>query len=457
MARIMGIFYWPEMKRSVIDYVSRCTVCQSVKPIYRASQGLLQPLPIPGKIWHSIAMDFITNLPPSEGKTTIMVVIDRLSKHSHFSALGVKFTAPQVAEVMVRDVIKIHGPPAQIISDRDPIFMSCFWRELFKIQGTMLATSSAYHPQTDGQTEVLNKYLEDYLRCFAADHPRQWVRFLPWAEWHYNSAWHSAIRMTPYEAVFGRTPPTLQDYLRGNSTVAAVDEVLTERAELLSTLQANLKRAQARMANQVNTKRTDIQFQQGEWVWLRLQPYRQVTLARRSSHKLARRFYGPFQIMERIGKVAYRLQLPSTAKLHNVFHVSKLKRFVGDPVAAHRLLPTEFLNQHPLQEPAAILKRREILKLGRNFKEVLVQWKGQLVDDATWEDEEDFITTFPDFILEDKDVFQEEAIVARELKKKTSSQHQQDNTNTRRSTKKNRGRNDKNFGDFIMGQITLNS
>lgn len=202
-ARVASMFFWPELRSTVRDFVSKCVECQGVKPLNRAPYGLLQPLPIPGKIWHSVSMDFITGLPPSGGKTTVMVVVDRLSKQGHFSALGPTFTAPQVAELLVRDVIKLHGPPAQIISDRDPIFMSKFWRALFTLQGTMLATSSAYHPQTDGQTEVLNRYLEDYLRCFTSDHPRQWTKYLHWAEWHYNSSWHSAIKMTPYEAVFG--------------------------------------------------------------------------------------------------------------------------------------------------------------------------------------------------------------------------------------------------------------
>lgn len=206
LASISNIFFWPELRRTISEYVSKCTVCQTTKPFNRAPQGLLQPLPIPGKIWHSISMDFITGLPPSNGKMTIMVVVDRLSKHAHFLALGSSFTAPQVVEIMVRDVIKLHGVPAQIVSDRDPVFISSFLLELFCLQGTMLATNSAYHSQTDGQTEVLNRYLEDYLKCFTGDNPRHWLRYLPWAEWHYNTAWHSAIKMSPFEAVFCRSP-----------------------------------------------------------------------------------------------------------------------------------------------------------------------------------------------------------------------------------------------------------
>lgn len=181
-ARIVVVFYWPDLRRFVREFVAWCTVCQTSKPFNKAPQGLLQPLPIPGKIWHLVSMDFIVGLPPSNGKTTILVIVDRLSKHAHFAALGPQFTAPQVAELLVLEVIKIHGIPAQIISDRDPVFMCSFWSELFTLQGTMFAHSSAYHPQTDGQTEVLNRCLEDYLRCFAADNPQSWSRFLSWAE-----------------------------------------------------------------------------------------------------------------------------------------------------------------------------------------------------------------------------------------------------------------------------------
>lgn len=149
LSRIAEVFFWPKLRQDVQRYVSTCAVCQATKPFNQAPQGLLQPLPIPGLIWHSISMDFITGLPPSQGKTTIMVVVDRLSKHAHFSTLGASFTAQQFAELMVKDVIKIHGVPAQIVSDRDPIFMSNFWRELFRLQGTMLAMSTAYHPQTE--------------------------------------------------------------------------------------------------------------------------------------------------------------------------------------------------------------------------------------------------------------------------------------------------------------------
>lgn len=186
--RIAGTFFWPSLKRQVQDFVASCRICQSVKPFNRAPQGLLQPLPLPGKIWESLSLDFITHLPSSAGKTVILVVMDRLSKQAHFSAMPSKFTALQVAEIFARDIIRLHGVPVSLVSDRDPLFMSQFWKELFRLQGTQLSMSSAYHPQSDGQTEILNRYLEDYLRCFTSDHPRQWYHLLSWAEWHYNTA-----------------------------------------------------------------------------------------------------------------------------------------------------------------------------------------------------------------------------------------------------------------------------
>ena len=256
LSRIASTFFWPQMRQHVKDFVSTCQTCQQIKPFNKAPPGLLQPLPIPGKIWDSISMDFITNLPPSYAKTTILVIVDRLSKHAHFCAIGSHFSAPQLADIFVKEITRLHGFPSSIISDRNPLFMSSFWRELFKLQGTVLSMSSSYHPQTDGQTEVLNRCLEDYLQSFIADNPSSWVKYLPWAEWCYNTAWHSSIRMTLFEAVYKRPPPSLVDYIEGSAIVASVEEFLASRTQLLDRLQANLQRAQGRIRNQANKQRT---------------------------------------------------------------------------------------------------------------------------------------------------------------------------------------------------------
>jgi hypothetical protein len=167
--RVKRSFFWDGMKQDICKFVAECEVCQRNKGETVKSPGTLQPLPIPPDIWKDISMDFITGLPKSGNKLVIMVVVDRLSKYAHFCALHHPFTASTVAQIFMDQVFKLHGMPNSIVSDRDPTFTSNFWQELFKLQGTQLHLSSAYHPQTDGQTEVVNKCLETYLRCFASE------------------------------------------------------------------------------------------------------------------------------------------------------------------------------------------------------------------------------------------------------------------------------------------------
>jgi hypothetical protein len=172
-------------------------------------------------------MDFITGLPKLGNKSVIMVVVDFLSKYAHFCALPHPFTASTVAQIFMDQVFKLHGMPHSIVSDRDPTFTSNFWQDLFKLQGTQLHLSSTYHPQTDGQTEVVNKCLETYLRCFASEKQHQWAQWLPLTEWWYNTTYHTATRMTPFEAVYGQKPPSVLSYLPGTSKVQAIDQTLT--------------------------------------------------------------------------------------------------------------------------------------------------------------------------------------------------------------------------------------
>lgn len=157
-------------------------------------------------------MDFITGLPPSRGSSAIMVVVDRLTKYAHFGALPTGFDAHRVALLFVDIVIKHHGFPSSIVSDRDPIFVSKFWSEVFRLSGTTLKCSTAYHLQTDGQSEVMNWGLEQYLRAFTHERPSRWTVLLPWAEYSLNISYHASIKMAPFQALYGRPPPSIIPY-----------------------------------------------------------------------------------------------------------------------------------------------------------------------------------------------------------------------------------------------------
>ncbi|CAA7033213.1 unnamed protein product [Microthlaspi erraticum] len=225
--RVKGLFYWKGMSKDIQAFIRACPVCQQCKYDPAASPGLLQPLPIPDTIWSDISMDFIDGLPKSFGKTVIFVVVDRLSKAAHFIALSHPYTAASVAQAFLDNIFKLHGLSRSIISDRDAIFLSEFRRELFSLQGVALNYSSAYHPQSDGQTEVVNRCLETYLRYMCSDRPHLWSKWLPLAEYWYNTSFHTATQMTPFEAVYGQQPPQHLPYLPGESKVAVVAKEFT--------------------------------------------------------------------------------------------------------------------------------------------------------------------------------------------------------------------------------------
>lgn len=400
--RLAAELYWVGMRKDIAKFVRECLVCQQHKYLATTPAGFLQPIPLPAQVWDEITLDFIEGLPRSEGLDAILVVVDRLSKYAHFIGLRHPFTAVSVATIFTREIVRLHGIPQSIISDRDRVFLSNFWNELFKLQGTSLKRSTAYHPQTDGQTEVVNRCLETYLRCFASDKPRSWARWLAWAEYWYNTSFHSSTCCTPFRALYGRDPPPLIRYERGTALVSTVDQLLDDRDAVLDDLRMHLLRAQQRMKLQADTKRHHAEFQDGDLVFLKLKPYRQRSLAQRKFEKLAARYYGPFKVLQRIGKVAYKLELPPTAAIHPVFHVSQLRPAHGvsssSPVLPPQLTPELEL----VVEPDLLLDVRPKAQGQPGEVEVLLKWKSLPEYEATWEDFHLIHQQFPAFHLEDK-------------------------------------------------------
>lgn len=197
------------MRHTITEYVQHFSICQQEKHNTSLPVGLLNPLPIPTHVWEDIAMDFITGLPNSCGFTVIFVIVDRLTKFGHFFPMRKDYDSHKVAEIMMHHIVKLYGMPKSIVSNRDKVFTSRFWKHLFKLQGTTLAMSSAHHPQTDGKTEALNKCLEMYLRCLTFSNLNVWSKLLPWAQYWYNTTFHTSVSMTPLKALYGRDPPTL--------------------------------------------------------------------------------------------------------------------------------------------------------------------------------------------------------------------------------------------------------
>jgi hypothetical protein len=394
--RLKKLFIWKGMKMDVQSYIQQCIICQKAKCERLHPARLLQPLPVPQGAWQDLTMDFIETLPKSEGYDTIMVVVDRFSKYAHFMPLKHPFSAPSVAQIFLDQVVKLHGLPKSIVSDRDKIFTSSFWTQLFKLMGTQLNLSTAYHPQTDGQSERVNQCVEMYLRCAVHAQPHRWKAWLSLAEFWYNTSYHSVLGYSPFKVLYGYDPPFAAAPMVPVGTDEDVSALLADRARFTELLKGKLAEARNRMKLYADKLRTKRQFQVGEMVLLKLQPYAQHSVVNRSCPKLAFKFYGPYKVLERIGEVAYRLELLADAQVHPVFHISQLKAFTPNNVPVFSTLPRyEDLSKQGVV-PLEILDCRLVKKGNKAVSQVLIRWSNIPQESATWEDYYVLRQKFPD-------------------------------------------------------------
>lgn len=286
-------FWWTRMKREIAKYVSECDICKRVKASHFRSAGPLQPLSIPSWKWEDISMDFIVGLPKtSKGYDSIWVIVDRLTKSAHFLPVRTRYKTPQYAELYIARIVSLHGVPKTIVSDRGSQFVARFWEQLHAALGTQLIRSSAYHPQTDGQTERINQILEDMLRACVLTFSQKWDECLPLAEFAYNNSYQESIKMAPFEALYRRRCRTPLNWSEAGERNFFGPDMVTEAEEQVQIIQKNLQIAQSRQKNYANKRRRPLIFDVGDHVYLRVSPMKGVQRFGMRG-KLAPRYVGP--------------------------------------------------------------------------------------------------------------------------------------------------------------------
>jgi hypothetical protein len=253
--------------------------------------------------------------------------------------MSTKYSIVQVAELFFRKVFRLHGLLKNIVSDRDSWLIGTFWRKFFQLVGTELTPSTSYHPQIDGQTEIVNKWVEGYLRIYVSGQHRKWVRWLHLGEHCYNTNFRMSIGMTPFQALYGYDAPTLVDFIFGERRSPKAKDCITESQEILKVLKENMQTTQNRQKMSADKHMIERKFEVGDLVFLRLQPYRQSSLNKSGVEKLKPRFNGPYRIMRRVGEVAYEIEFPKGNQIHNMFHGSCLKKAVGQFINTSEELP----------------------------------------------------------------------------------------------------------------------
>nr|GEZ62659.1 putative reverse transcriptase domain-containing protein [Tanacetum cinerariifolium] len=330
------LYWWPNMKADIATYVSKCLTCAKVKAEHQKPSGILQQPEIPVWKWERITMDFIVGLPRNPSwYDSIWVIVDRLTKSAHFLSVKTTDSMGKLTQLYLKKIVCLHGVPISIISDRDSKFTSRFWQSLQEALGTRLDMSTAYHPKTNGQSERIIQTLEDMLRACVIDFGCSWDRHLPLVEFSYNNSYHTSIKAAPFEALYGQKCSRQKSY--------------------------------------ADVRCRPLEFNVGDKVMLKVSPWKGV-IRFRKHRKLSPRFIGPFKILERVGLVAYKLELPRELQgIHNTFYVSNLKKCLLDESLIISLDEMD----------------REVKRLKQSRIPIIkVHWNSRRGPEYTWEHEE---------------------------------------------------------------------
>ncbi|GJX07412.1 reverse transcriptase domain-containing protein [Tanacetum coccineum] len=391
------LYWWPNMKADIATYVSKCLTCAKVKAEHQRPSGLLVQPDIPEWKWEKITMDFITKLPKTAaGYDSIWVIVDRLTKSAHFLPMKETDSTEKLTRLYMKEIVARHGIPVSIISDRDSHFTSRVWQSLHEALGTQLNLSTAYHPQTDGQSERTIQTLEDMLRACVIDFGNGWDRHLPLVEFSYNNSYHTSIKAAPFEALYGRKCRSPVCWAEVGEAQLTGPKIIHETTEKIFKIKDRMQAARDRQKSYADKRRRPLEFEVGDKVMLKVAPWKGVMRFGKRG-KLNPRYIGPFRIIERIGPVAYRLELPQElSRVHNVFHICNLKKCLSDDTL---VIPLEEIQLDDklnfIEEPVEIMDR-EVKQLKRSRIPIIkVRWNARRGPEYTWEREDQFREKYP--------------------------------------------------------------
>lgn len=407
--RLQELFFWKTLEKDSESYVRTCDVCQKIKTDHQKKIGALRPAHIPSRPFETVSMDLITGLPPSgeEGYTAVLVIVDKLTKFAIVIPTYNQLDQDGFAKLFVENVVNIFGMPQRIICDRDSRWATDFWKSVTRYYGSVLAMSSAHHPQTDGQTEILNALLEQMLRAYVAENRSSWSKWISVLTFAYNSSVHSSSTYSPNFLLLGYHPRLSTANIVQETDPSSRPFLPSQKAEdFLNSLEVNrnaakraLVLAQEKQAKAFNKGRRLVpDIKVGDLVLVNPHTLKLVDV-KGTGKKLVQRALGPFEVMEIINPMVYRLRLPKSYPMHPVFNIQHLKKYYPSPESLGERVKLPQTRPHFDEEPEyeveAILGHRLTSKATGKRREYYIRWKGYGPESDEWISE-DAIRNSPD-------------------------------------------------------------